>query len=91
MKKVDNKKKKKQKLDEIVIPGRLREIEWLDAADDNVGIEEIKRKKASDFCVKRKTPGRIIKEDETGIIIIRDMDENGDCEITAIPKAWVNK
>lgn len=64
---------------------RLVAVEWLDAADETeVNIKSITNTR--DYLVRRTTYGVLYHEDEYGVVIMRDVDEDGDAEITAIPK-----
>ena len=67
-------------------------VEWIDAADhDDVPLKEIKENPVKKYLVNVETYGEIIKEDEDGIIIMKSIDDNDDCEIIAIPKKWVRR
>ncbi len=64
-------------------------VEWIDAADhSSVSLRDIKENPTKKYFTKRICYGKIIKEDEFGIVLAVDIDENGDCQITAIPKEW---
>jgi len=60
------------------------EVQWVDAADDT-DIELVSIKDTKTYFVKRVSLGRLVKEDEDGVVIITDMDETNKCEITAVP------
>ena len=67
---------------------KLIEVEWYDAAT----YTDIDRKTitcSKDFFVKRTSYGKLICKDKYGIILLTDMCENNECEITAIPKYWL--
>lgn len=66
------------------------EVKWVDAADDTeVALHKITNSK--DFLVERTTVGWLAVEDEDGVVLIRDMDQDKDCEICAIPKQMLVK
>jgi len=65
-------------------------IIWYDAKDHhNVSMEDIKKLPTSFFMCKRRNHGTVIKRDKFGIIILHDDDQDGLCEITAIPAEMV--
>ena len=79
-------------IEQIDIPGRMAEVEWVDAVEmTGVDVDDIMEKPISEFCMVRKTPGRLVKEDEFGVVLIADMDEADICEIWALPRAWILK
>ncbi len=90
MKKKKNTNNEKHKLNGINIPGKTKELSWIDATDHTgINIKDIERKPISEYLTKRKAVGKVVKENDDGIIIVKDMDENGECDMTAIPKKWL--
>lgn len=74
----------------MIKKAKFKEVIWMDAADhSDVSLLDVEYKEASEYLVKRTTYGKLIKETENTIILVRDIDEDGNCEITAIPKMWV--
>lgn len=64
---------------------KLSEITWLDAADDaDVPLHKITHSK--DHLVLRTTYGHILVNDDDGVVVLRDITKEDECEITAIPK-----
>lgn len=71
---------------------KLEAVTWVDAADNtDVSLRDCETKGTKNFLVKRTTYGKVVREDKDGIITVRDQDEDGNCEIVAIPKPWVVK
>ena len=67
----------------------MAEITWLDAMDSKlIDLEELRKYNTKKWLLKRTSYGKILKEDEYGIILATDIDEEGLCEITAIPKLF---
>ncbi len=66
------------------------EVVWMDATDhEDIKLKEIMNNPTSKYFTKRTTYGKILKEDEHGIVIMTDKDEDDECQITAIPKQMV--
>jgi hypothetical protein len=64
------------------------EVKWLDAADDkDVAFTSITNSRK--HLVERTSTGWLKIEDEQGVVLIKDIDEEDDCEIVAIPKAML--
>ena len=64
-------------------------VNWNDATDrTEIPFEEIMKSPTNKYLTNRTTYGKVIKEDEFGIIILTDKDEANLCEITVIPKPW---
>ena len=67
-------------------------VEWIDAADhDDVPLKDIKENPVKKYLINVETYGEIIKEDDDGIIVMKAIDSNDDCEIIAIPRQWLKR
>jgi len=74
----------------IFILGVKMSLKWNDATDrKEISLEEILKSPTNKYFIKRTSYGKIIKEDSHGFIVLTDMDQDGMCEITAVPKMWV--
>ena len=70
--------------------GDLVSVTWNDACDHtDISLDELNKKGIKTWLVLRTTYGKLFKENKDVVIVIRDETEDGDCEITAIPKPWV--
>ena len=67
------------------------EVTWWDAQDTTeVDLAEATKRVAGEYLAKRVTYGKLLKEEDTAILIIRDYcEDDRKCEITAIPTPWV--
>jgi len=70
------------------------EVEWWDAADKSeIPLREILDEKTCSrkYMVKTISYGKIIKEDDWGIVLLNHISEDDECEITTIPSSWIIK
>lgn len=64
-------------------------IQWTDAASStDVHISAIDTSTTNKFMVERATSGWLIKKDDHGVVVATDFQEDGSCEIFAIPTAF---
>lgn len=66
-------------------------IEWYDAVERNLNHEDYLRllnSDGKDFLAVKKTYGRIVKLEET-VLVITEENFDGEREITIIPKGWI--
>jgi len=69
---------------------KIMEVKWYDATDSkDIKLESIKKCNTKDHMVLRKSIGWLGKEDKQGIVLIQDITENLECEITTIPKEFI--
>jgi hypothetical protein len=64
----------------------IQEVEWVDAASSSdVPLKDLLEFKS--HTISRITMGRVLSYKE-GVIVITDIQEDGKCEIWAIPKSF---
>lgn len=64
----------------------LQEVEWVDAASSSdIAFSELGTFKP--HTISRVTMGRVIPHKE-GVLIITDIQDNGKCEVWAVPKSF---
>ena len=69
-----------------VIETKNEIISWVDTTShEEIRLEDIQNKPTKDFFTNRKHYGTVIKEDEFGIVIAHDTNEDH-VDILAIPK-----
>ena len=73
---------------ETIIKKPITIVTWLDATDRTINL---KNKTDINLLTERKTIGILIHKDSEKIMLCRDITEDGDVEITTIPKDWVVK
>ena len=65
-------------------------VKWEDAADrDGVSLKDIMDNPTTKWMSHKESHGKVIKEDEFGIVILREKDDEDECDITVIPKPWI--
>jgi uncharacterized protein with PhoU and TrkA domain len=67
----------------------VKKVTWLDATDKTLNIKELENKTDINLLTERTTIGWLYKTDKDKIILIRDVTEDGDIEISTIPKKWI--
>lgn len=65
-------------------------VTWLDACDHSEeNLKEVLESDSIDYLAQRTTFGKLLKEDDYAIVLLRDIGEDDQCEITVIPRPWV--
>ncbi len=62
-------------------------VKWLDAKDEQgIKLQDILNNPTDKYGAYRTTYGKLAKEDSKGVVLIRDIDDDNECETTFIPK-----
>lgn len=65
------------------------EVTWWDAAfTDDVNLNEVPTNNIFKHMVKRTTAGWLLQKSKDGVIVAVDIQEQGKCDIFAIPSAF---
>lgn len=62
------------------------EVTWVDAAfSDDVSLDSIGATDMNKYFVKRTTAGWLVKKDKKGVVVAVDIQEQGLCDMFAVP------
>lgn len=71
----------------MTLEGKVISITWWDITDHaDIMMDDILSNPSKEYFTERTSTGRCVRQDKYGIVLVTDEQEDGKCEITAIPK-----